>query len=206
MKPPLSPVLAHSAVRDSAKPQQISWVCALFLSAFPGLGHADTLTVGSAKGEPGSAVLLPFRFAKTHEIVGMQFDLTFPVAQFTTAELADATMVGDDSDPDGDGIANLAEYLGGTLPKRMDENKAPKPGLASAGEFTYLTLTWNQSRTATGALAEPQVSNDLTWWSSTGVTTAPTGTGDAQTAEWRATVESVATRQFLRLNFKRTSP
>lgn len=39
---------------------------------------ADTLTLGSANAAAGTVLQLPFSFTNTHQIVGMQFDLTFP--------------------------------------------------------------------------------------------------------------------------------
>lgn len=42
---------------------------------------ADTLSLGSTNAAAGSVLQLPFNFTNTHQIVGMQFDLKFPVTQ-----------------------------------------------------------------------------------------------------------------------------
>lgn len=41
---------------------------------------ADTLTLGSTNAPSGAVVQMPFTFANTHQIVGLQFDLKFPEA------------------------------------------------------------------------------------------------------------------------------
>lgn len=276
-------------------PLQLAALAAIGQQALP----ADTLIVGSASGEPGSGVTLPFRFANTRQIVGLQFDLVFPAAHvsagsatavsattnhqaqsrelttgrrrvvvysttnqvlpndlflqvplaltansptggpsvsltnvfltdkegrswapaiafpkldewrrthFSEAELLDPLIVGDDRDPDEDGVPNLGEYLHGTSPRIAEPNRVPQAGQSIDGGVTYLTLNWRQDSLAEGARAEVELSSDLVTWTPT-EGAEPTGVTEGSLIEWQAAVSTAPGGQrFLRLNFKRTTP
>lgn len=60
------------------KPSIYLFVFASFLLMLTVKG--DTLNVGSANGDSETTIQLPFNFTNTHQIVGMQFDVKFPVS------------------------------------------------------------------------------------------------------------------------------
>jgi hypothetical protein len=121
-------------------------------------------------------------------------------ANFTPAELADGKIIGDNADPDGDGVANLVELAGGSAPKSGSSAAAPNPLKTP----TLFSITYPKSRTATGVTQVPQVSADLRNW-----TEAPAATvtgGDATTLQMTASVSATGGRQFLRLLVRRGQP
>lgn len=88
---------------------------------------------------------------------------------FTAAQLAnpalESSLWGDDADPDGDGVSNLAEYaLGGTSPT----NAAARPRL-TASLFTDAGVAWLRGeyllrKGIIGVTVTPQVSSNLIVW------------------------------------------
>ncbi|MEM7145428.1 MAG: hypothetical protein AAF591_09845 [Verrucomicrobiota bacterium] len=80
---------------------------------------------------------------------------------FTPAELADPDVSGDLADPDGDGLANLAERALNTNPREIN---APSNTPAAATSATHLQLTFPRSLTATNVTIHVEASTDLTAW------------------------------------------
>jgi hypothetical protein len=256
----------------------------------------DTLQVGGASGEPGSAVIVPMRVQGAGPIVALQFDLvhpqnhltpglataasattdhraesspstgrlkvvvhsptnrvlpadleisvpieltadapsggpsltvanllfsdaqgnsvapnvTYPPVEtwrrqnFSEAERADSQIIGDNRDPDGDRLSNLAEYALGSNPKQPDADRLPVAGSLIDAGTPYLTLTFRKLKSATGAEFQAVASDNLQTWATDGVTTEPTGNEDAQSTEFRARVsKSDGNRRFLRITFQR---
>jgi hypothetical protein len=82
-------------------------------------------------------------------------------ANFTTAELANPQISGDNADPDGDGISNLMEYAMGLPPKVANANPL-NPQIVN-GNFT---ITYSRSKGATDVATTLQSSTDLVNWQS----------------------------------------
>jgi hypothetical protein len=83
-------------------------------------------------------------------------------AQFTAAELAEASVSGDLADPDADGLQNLMEYALGLSPK--SQNGAGRPTVDIEGG--YLIYRYTQSRSAADVAMAVEQSNDLEHWGS----------------------------------------
>jgi hypothetical protein len=261
--------------------------------------HADTLRLGSAAGEPSSAVVLPVTLQKENPVVAVQFELKFPDnqlevlpasvtapgadhlassadtavgvtriviysptntelpaalsieipldltaaspsggpsieiqniiftdaagaqvssaaaytlaeewrrAHFTPEERALAALIGDDADPDGDGLLNLYELAAGSSP-RTPGASPPVPAVVAGAQRT-LTLTFQrgQSAAAQNAVAvTPETSTDLTTWTTAGIVTAPTGAQTPDAVEMRASITATGdAERFLRLRIERT--
>jgi hypothetical protein len=77
-------------------------------------------------------------------------------SQFASNAL-NASISGDDADPDGDGMSNLLEYALNTNPRSADNNLRPQPSLVGG----YLTLTARRNPTARDVLFCPEVANAL---------------------------------------------
>jgi len=260
---------------------------------------ADTLQLGSAAGEPSSAVLLPVTLQKQNPVVAVQFELKYADTQlnalpvsvtapgtdhlpssadmapgvtrivvysptnaelpaalsveipldlsaaspsggpsieleniiftdaagaqipsdaaytlaeqwrrdhFTPQERALAALIGDDADPDGDGLLNLFELAAGSDP-RSPGAALPFP-VFIAGPQRTLTLTFQRgkSSTAQNAVAvTPESSADLETWSTAGIVTAPTGAQTPDAVEMRASISVTGEAEhFLRLRVRRT--
>ena len=81
---------------------------------------------------------------------------------FDAEEFADPEIGGIDADPDGDGLTNGLEFAL-ALDPRSPQAEASPDLVEIDGEF-YLTLTFEHDRRATFLSSE--VSDDLSWWSS----------------------------------------
>ncbi len=130
-------------------------------------------------------------------------------ANFTTDELTNSAVSGDTADPDGDGIANLAEYAFGANPKVADLGSLPVASIQNLGGTNYLTITFDQVLYDTDISYTVEVSGDLVSWDSGVGFTAPVGppvdNGDG-TETW--TVQDLVpcdliTKRFIRLRITR---
>jgi subtilase family serine protease len=125
-------------------------------------------------------------------------------AMFTSAELANPAISGDEADPAGDGISNLMKYALNLNPWVDGVSGLPVGGVLVTGSGTYLTLTYTQVLSATDISYIPQVSADLQTWNSgagsiitTGTTADPGGATETVTVQSANPVSGGA--QFMRL-------
>ncbi len=89
--------------------------------------------------------------------------------------------------PFSDGVPNLLKFFFGIIPNApmtaADRTALPQGGLDDTSTPAYLTLTFGQSRVATGLSAEVQISTDLQTWRKATPTAdyieQPTGKSDA---------------------------
>jgi hypothetical protein len=88
-------------------------------------------------------------------------------AHFTQAELGnpalEASIWGDDADPDTDGRSNLMEYANGSDPRAQDSG-AQDFTLETTGEGDVLSLIYKKNLAATDVDFEVQSTNDLDDW------------------------------------------
>ena len=87
------------------------------------------------------------------------------LGNFTTTDLANASISGDAADADADGYSTLLEYFFGSDPKQSDA-PGPQAGLDSG----RMTLSFTRLAGATDTTFIVEGSNDLTVWSSAGIT------------------------------------
>ena len=130
------------------------------------------------------------------------------LAKFTDADRADPNIIGDDKDPDGDGLSNLMEYLMGSDPKSktLATKLVAAYGQDPTDHHRYLTLTFRAGKNATAGTLAVQTSNDLINWNSAGIQLNPTGTEDSTSIEYEAAVQvDGSTKQFIRLVGTRTA-
>ena len=126
---------------------------------------------------------------------------------FNSSELANAAVSGDDADPDGDGLANLAEFALGRDPRLADAAAAWTTAVQNIGGADYLTLTFKRRAPALDLAYAVQSSGDLASWSSGPVqvgSAAANGDG-TETVTYRDGVTvGGGSRRFLRVHVTRT--
>jgi hypothetical protein len=123
-------------------------------------------------------------------------------SKFTSAELADVGLSGDEADFDGDGIRNLMEYALGLEPKTAVTAGLPTASFQPGGE---LALSYTRVKSATDITYIPEVGNDLGAWNSGVAFTSVVQTSDNGATE-TITVKSLiapAAGQFMRLRVTR---
>jgi hypothetical protein len=114
-------------------------------------------------------------------------------ANFSPAELTDASVSSDHADPDGDALPNLVEYALGLPPK--SPSPSPVPTIDASG---YLTLAVTKNPAATDITWGAQVTGDFTTWPSAVLAHTP-GTFTARDD----VPQSSADRRFIRLKITR---
>lgn len=141
------------------------------LSAFCSLlsapASADTLTLGSTNAAAGAVVQMPFTFANTHQIVGMQFDLKFPAALVEAGSAVAASETTDhaaESREVAAGTRRIILYSASnqTLPSDLvlEVPLTLKPGSPQGGptvNVTNIILTNAQGQTFSPTINRPQL-------------------------------------------------
>ena len=96
---------------------------------------------------------------------------TWKSAYFTTLQLANSSISGDQANPSGDGICNLLDYAFNLNPN-LHNNQSVLPQTSVSGG--YLSLTYTSNSTASDLTYTVEVSSDLqTWKSGIGYTSPP---------------------------------
>ena len=75
-----------------------------------------------------------------------------------------AALAAESADPDGDGLANLLEYVLGAVPDAPSSASVPIRGTVSVAGQSYLTLTFTRDTGVTDASCIVQQSLDLQTW------------------------------------------
>lgn len=120
--------------------------------------------------------------------------------QFTAAELADPSFVGDNANPAGDGISNLLKYAFNLPAKASGVRGLPVAGVAQANGIAYLTLSHYKNRQATDVNFNYQTSSDLVNWSSVNPSLLATAHVDADATDLVTVgVPASGSSQFLRV-------
>ena len=125
---------------------------------------------------------------------------------FTTAELADPSISGDQANPDGDESVNLLEYATGTNPRGFSNHQPPTGSFVTVDGQRYFALTFRRLILGYELNYLVEASNDLVAWSAV---TGPVGTPQlnsdgTQTVTVRESIPADATsRRFLRLHVSR---
>jgi hypothetical protein len=132
---------------------------------------------------------------------------TLPVAtwksrHFSSAQLADAAVSGDNQDPDGDGLKNWQEYLHSSHP--LDARSRGMSPVTMEGGMLRCLYTRNLGAVNGGTVLS-QASRDLTQWNAPGLQERIISTVEGvETIEVR--FPSTAPRGFLRMQYHATSP
>lgn len=124
------------------------------------------------------------------------------LANFTETERNDPGIIGDDKDPDGDGLSNLLEFLMGGNPRLQQATFKPQTahGIDPSDNHHYITLTFRAGKSVTAGTLTVQGSDNLIDWNTSGIQLTPTGVEDATSMEYEAALQvDGATRQFLRI-------
>lgn len=113
---------------------------------------------------------------------------------FTSSELSDLELSGPLADPDQDDLTNLMEYALGLDPKSADATGLPEMGNTST-DWTY---TYTRPADRSDLAYTVEVSTDLIFWTSSGVTLERISEGTMET--WQAKVPlSTGSAVFFRL-------
>jgi len=125
-------------------------------------------------------------------------------AYFTTVELGNWSLSGDDGEPAQDGVPNLLKYALGLPPKAPATSGLPTLASTISSGHSYLTLSFTDLPSLTDITYTVQVSSDLLTWQSGSSYAIRTDNGTTNTATYRdLTAIGTVPRHFLRLNVTR---
>ncbi|EDY20058.1 Alpha-L-arabinofuranosidase-like protein [Chthoniobacter flavus Ellin428] len=123
---------------------------------------------------------------------------------FTTAELNNPSISGDNAEPANDGVTNLVKYALGLDPKTPSATGVPALSNTALSGKKYLTLTFTQWRSLTDITYQAEVSSDLETWQSGSPYTVRVDNGSTDTAVYRdATAIGDVPRHYIRLSVVR---
>jgi hypothetical protein len=127
---------------------------------------------------------------------------TWKSRHFSSAQLADAAISGDNQDPDGDGLKNWQEYLHSSHP--LDSRSRGMSPVTMEGGMLRCLYTRNTGD-VNGGTVFSQASRDLTQWNAPGLQERIISTVEGvETIEVR--FPSTAPRGFLRMHYQATAP
>lgn len=130
--------------------------------------------------------------------------ITWRTANFTSSELADASVSGPNADPDHDGVVNLLEFALGGLPKDGGSKPAPVISYEIAGGERYLTLAVVKPTGLSNLNYVIKVSSDLKNWFA-GDPNTVTLVDDTTTLKVRDNIPTTSgVRRFIRLEITTT--
>ena len=123
--------------------------------------------------------------------------------QFTAAELENPLVSSDTSTPAGDGLNNLLKYALGLDPHQGTAAPVTR-GTTVVGGQTYLTLSYNRSKRASGIQSYVETCSNLTSWAwgpGAAVLTATADQGETERLTWRDTtpITPANPQRFIRL-------
>jgi len=147
-----------------------------------------------------TAAGVPYTFQTNGSVSAWQ---AWRIANFTTAELANASLSGSTADFDKDGITNLMEFALGLLPKTPDASGLPSGLVKTFGADRALTFTYTRRAPADGVTYLPETSSNLTTWNGdqsqfSTVTTTPLA-GGMERLEIRLNATVPGSPKFVRL-------
>jgi hypothetical protein len=119
---------------------------------------ADTIRVvlHNNRGDITAPAGILYAFVTAYE--SWRFD------HFTTAELADPLLSGDQADLEPDGVANLLEFALGLDPRIPDAQGLPSGAIVDAGPDDYLAITYTRRPPTDGVTYTLESSSDLDAW------------------------------------------
>jgi hypothetical protein len=178
------------------------------------------LSLSSSAPEGGPALLIEnliFTNAAGQNVSGAVFYHpleTWRQERFSEEQRNDPNIVGDNSDPDGDGYSNLEEFLFATDPLSKDPPNITKQALSrpipagstTPGPFIF-TFDYPMAKGTDGVDLWIETSPDLTAWTRQSVQAVDLGTGDSVTKNMRLVMVSdpnTAPRRFFRINAARS--
>ena len=166
------------------------------------LANADLTT--STTSVTGTTISYTFpSYSMSVLIVKGQFE-AWREQNFTTTELSNWALSGDDGQPAQDGVPNLMKYALGLNPKTPATSGLPQRGSTLLTEKSYVTLSFTDLSALSDISYTVQVSGDLQHWVSGPLYTLRIDNGTTSTATYRdLTAIQDAPRRFLRLSVTR---
>lgn len=152
----------------------------------------------------GSFLGEPFGIAAVTEHPSLA---AWQAGHFSAADRAnpalEATVWGEQADPDGDGLSNLLEFALNLIPTKSDAGSGVlAPFLRSDGGTARLALAISRRTDAAGLTYTLEASEDLVNWTVIGGPAATSASGSTATFEDNTALDST-TRRFIRLSVSR---
>ena len=132
--------------------------------------------------------------------------LSWQAQNFSHAELTDPAISGDNADPDGDGISNLAEYAFNLNPRANSRVGLPAVALVNANGLLANEITFTRLKTPRGADYIVETSADLQTWSASGATqilVVDQGATDLVTFRDNTATDPANPKRFIRVRVTR---
>ena len=121
------------------------------------------------------------------------------------ADYENASIAGDNDDPDADGLVNMMEYFLGTDPNVRNSESATSIGYYTENGTDYVSFVFQRELTALGHIFEVHVSTDLVNWAvpSEQIVREVSRAGSMQHLEILIPIDPMEKRHFMRLSIER---
>jgi endonuclease I len=136
--------------------------------------------------------------------LGVMPEQAWASLRFSPQELLSPAISGDTTDPDGDGLANLLEYVFATDPRQSNSAAVITASAAIVGNVRYIDLNFPHNRYASDVSFSYESSADCASWVTAAAEFVTASVTDFETEQWTVRIPAGTISFFVRAKVSKT--